>query len=408
MNRSAFDLARQYGVRIEYADLGDWGMDELRSEYDPSGPVIRVNQRVIDQLPPVEAQDFIAFAVGHEMYHHREHCGEIPRLADRAARETAANDFARKPARIRMRYFAGIDGGQSQTAAVIGDEYGTIAGRGIGGAADEVNVTPQSTRLRDAIASAIASALAQANLPPDTPFVRAVAGISGYEGKVYGAAPQITGGALTLMHDAPIAHAGAFAGGPGVVVIAGTGSVAYAVNERGEDALTGGWGYVFGDAGGGFWIARTALSSAMDDNDAGEPGDLAQLALQNFNAPTLRALARAFYTGGIDRTRLAWFASAVIGAAEGGNEQAAGIIKSAAAALVMLVMRAAERVALQAPRVAFTGGLTHSGTFSDALARQLRRKLPQASPVRPRYDPAAGALLLAYKQAGIAVDGLRG
>jgi len=46
-----FELAKRYGVEIEYADLGDWGVDELRSEYDPEGPVIRVNKRVIENLP---------------------------------------------------------------------------------------------------------------------------------------------------------------------------------------------------------------------------------------------------------------------------------------------------------------------------------------------------------------------
>jgi len=90
-----FELAREYGVRIEYADLGEWGVDELRSEYDPHGPVIRVNRRVMEELPLPEIGDFIAFAVGHELYHHREHRGEIERHADRAMRETAANAFAR-------------------------------------------------------------------------------------------------------------------------------------------------------------------------------------------------------------------------------------------------------------------------------------------------------------------------
>jgi hypothetical protein len=91
-----FALAEQYGVAIEFADLGAWGVDELRSEYDPQGPVIRINVRVIEHLPVAEIGDFIAFSIGHELYHHREHCGEIPRLLDRASRETAANDFARK------------------------------------------------------------------------------------------------------------------------------------------------------------------------------------------------------------------------------------------------------------------------------------------------------------------------
>jgi hypothetical protein len=90
-----FELAGRCGLEIEYADLGQWGVDELRSEYDPEGPVIRINKRVIENLPIAEIGDFIAFCVAHELYHHREHRGEIPVLPNRAARETAANAFAR-------------------------------------------------------------------------------------------------------------------------------------------------------------------------------------------------------------------------------------------------------------------------------------------------------------------------
>ncbi len=82
-----FELARRYGVEIDYADLGDWGMDELRSEYDPDGPVIRLNKRVIENLPAEEIGDFIVFSIAHELYHHREHRGEIAhQLESRRAR----------------------------------------------------------------------------------------------------------------------------------------------------------------------------------------------------------------------------------------------------------------------------------------------------------------------------------
>lgn len=94
MNR-AIALARQYGVSIGFADLGDWGLDELRSEYDPSGPEIRLNVRIAEQLTPVELGDFVTLAIGHELYHHRERIGEIVIVADRVAREHAANDYAR-------------------------------------------------------------------------------------------------------------------------------------------------------------------------------------------------------------------------------------------------------------------------------------------------------------------------
>ncbi len=77
-------------MKIEFADLGDWGDAELRSEYDPQGPVIRINSRVADKLAPGERAEFVKRAIAHEMYHHREHLGEIPVIADRAAREEAA------------------------------------------------------------------------------------------------------------------------------------------------------------------------------------------------------------------------------------------------------------------------------------------------------------------------------
>lgn len=93
---TALALAREYGVAVQFADLGDWGIDELRSEYDPAGPTIRVNIRVAEVLDPAELGDFVTFSVGHELYHHREHIGEIPSLSDRKAREIAANDFARQ------------------------------------------------------------------------------------------------------------------------------------------------------------------------------------------------------------------------------------------------------------------------------------------------------------------------
>jgi len=93
---AALKLAREYGIRVTFADLGDWGVDELRSEYDPSGPAIRINIRVAEELPVSELGEFVAFAVGHELYHHRESIGEIERLPARKDREIAANAFARR------------------------------------------------------------------------------------------------------------------------------------------------------------------------------------------------------------------------------------------------------------------------------------------------------------------------
>jgi predicted transcriptional regulator len=90
--KRAFEMARAYGVAVEFADLGAWGAVELRSEYDPHGPVIRINTRVTmrEGLP--------ALCIYHELYHHREAIGDVQRQGSRRAREAAADAFARAQA----------------------------------------------------------------------------------------------------------------------------------------------------------------------------------------------------------------------------------------------------------------------------------------------------------------------
>ena len=84
--------ARSYGIAIELADLGSWGEAALVSEYDPDGPVIRINTRSIPAGSSCLVREHIDRAVAHELYHHREAIGEVDRLPDRAARERAAGE----------------------------------------------------------------------------------------------------------------------------------------------------------------------------------------------------------------------------------------------------------------------------------------------------------------------------
>jgi N-acetylglucosamine kinase-like BadF-type ATPase len=209
------------------------------------------------------------------------------------------------------RLFAGIDGGQSSTVAAIGDERGRILARGAAGPADELGQGSGSTRMHDALDDALRAALAHAKLPDETHFEAIVAGVSGYEGRVYGKVPQLRATRFVLMHDAPIAHAGALAGEAGIVVIAGTGSVVYATDGARGWTL-GGWGYLFGDEGSAFWFAREKLAGLMKSQDWGmesKSAEEVQKACDFFGLPSLRAVARAFYAGELSRERVAAFAS---------------------------------------------------------------------------------------------------
>ncbi len=85
-------VARACGIAIELADLGDWGSASLVSEYDPDGPLIRINTRALPVGSSCAVREHIDRAIAHELYHHREAMGDIERLPNRAARERSADE----------------------------------------------------------------------------------------------------------------------------------------------------------------------------------------------------------------------------------------------------------------------------------------------------------------------------
>ncbi len=290
--------------------------------------------------------------------------------------------------------FAGIDAGQTSTTAAIGGSDGRTIAFGYSGPADEIGADAQSTRLRDALEGAIADALRNANLSPETRFDAIVAGVSGYEGRVYGQEPRLPGDRVKLVHDTVIAHAGALGGEPGVVVIAGTGSAAYAVFGDGSSHFEGGWGYLFGDEGSAFWIGRSAISLAAYHGDC--EGTRALLSF--FDVHTLRELVRAFYVGEVTRASLASFAPVCIEAAKN-NEGCPCLCDppvAAARELARLASRAA-RGRADASRVAFVGGLIADPWLRDRIAESLEQEFPSATIVEPQGEPVDGALVLARR-----------
>jgi len=291
-------------------------------------------------------------------------------------------------------YVAGIDGGQSSTAAVIGDQNGCVVGRGRANAADEIGAGPGSTRLRDALRDALSAARERAELRNDVRFAAIVAGVSGYEGRVYGRAPDLPTGRFELVHDAPVAHAGALAGEPGVVVIAGTGSAVYATGGS-QPWSGGGWGYLFGDEGSAFWLGREALATLMRHHDerAGA-GEEVRAACDFFGLPTLRSIARGFYAGEVSRERLAAFAPVAMR-----FPAFRKIADRGADRLAALVSLALEQGA--AATVAFSGGMFADARFAQRLAAGITQAFPVARVVAPKYDPSVGALMLAYRAAGL-------
>ncbi|MGH9665488.1 MAG: BadF/BadG/BcrA/BcrD ATPase family protein, partial [Bryobacteraceae bacterium] len=161
------------------------------------------------------------------------------------------------------RYFLGVDGGQSSTTALIGDDSGHVLGAGRGGPCNHVGAAEGRTKFVNAIGTCVAAARAQAGLR-DVRFTAACLGFSGgpadKEAILYEILPVDR---MVVTHDALIALAGATAGAPGLIVIAGTGSIAFGRNGAGQTARAGGWGYIYGDEAGGFDLTRQALRASL-------------------------------------------------------------------------------------------------------------------------------------------------
>ena len=189
-----------------------------------------------------------------------------------------------------MDYFLGIDAGGTKTAAVIADAAGTERGRGSGGPCSlATGDYPQWTR---AVRDAARSACRAAGLPEDTRFRAVCAGVAGYSLKAKRAefaailAEEISADRYDLTPDYEIAYWGASGGEPGVVVIAGTGSVAFGRNAQGETHKAGGLGYILGDYGSGFALGRSALDITLQNLQARRSEPLSDSILAYLGAAT--------------------------------------------------------------------------------------------------------------------------
>lgn len=303
------------------------------------------------------------------------------------------------------RFFLGIDGGQSHTEAVIADEHGRIRGRGRGGPANHAEQPGGRERLARAVSESLCAAIEEARIAPEPSDVEfeaahcAMTGGADFKEEVIRAIVRAR--RLSVGHDAPAALVGATGGEPGIVVIAGTGSVAYGENGRGRAVQAGGWGYLLGDEGSGYWIAREGLRRALHAEDGlDERTQLGERALCHFGVKDFRELTMAIYAGRIDRDRLASFAVEVESAARQGDATARRIMSEAVSWLVRLAVAASRRLQCEACKVAYVGGVFRSDLVRDLFARELMAHLPAAQVIAPRFDPATGAVLLAYRAAG--------
>lgn len=302
-----------------------------------------------------------------------------------------------------MPLFLGIDGGGTKTRCILGDEK-SVLGTGSGSGCNVLRVGEACAQ--DSLTGAIHEACTTANVSPRK-ITRTCAGISGAADDGIASIVQrflieVVGGAIEVIGDMEVALESAFEGNPGVIVIAGTGSIAYGRNARGEKARAGGWGRVVSDEGSGHWIALRALSAGLQERDRKETSDLVNKLMAGLGVCTVEDLVIRLNEDPV-RDYASLF-PVVLASAEAGDTVAVKVLQSAGRELANLAEILIHRLfdASEEVSVATHGGVfTSSGEVMRSFQQKVRELCPRANCVNRKIDPAMGALEKARRDFGI-------
>ena len=304
----------------------------------------------------------------------------------------------------------GVDGGGSKTRAMVADEQGSKIADVVGPAsAVRAGLVEESATV---IASAVRDALASCEMTHVMPRVLCV-GVAGAgreterQGLWQALVSREIADEVVIHSDFSIALDDAFGDGPGVLLIGGTGSVAFGRSPTGVTARCGGWGPSFGDEGSGAWIGRKALSVVAAAADGREPetaliGAVLTAAQVN-ELPDLIGWAAT-----ATPSTLASLAPVVMSVADSGDLRANSIVSLAVEELSLHIRALARQLFVDERAtvpVALTGGLLQRGaTLRRRLEHRLKTAVPGAQISGDEVIPARGAVRGALRFLGEGMD----
>ena len=308
-----------------------------------------------------------------------------------------------------MAYYLGIDGGGSKTTCVVGDDS-SILSCAVAGPSNITRVG--EGRARESLHRAITEACGAAKISPLN-LHRTCLGVSGAGRKEIAAriraiAAELIAGEIEVVGDMEIALQCGIDSGHGVIVIAGTGSIAYGRDGEGKTARAGGWGFSISDEGSAHWIGRMAVAAMLRGadltSDATSHRAIAQTSLfREMRAvwafQTLEQMARMANSN----ADFAVLFPAVLAAADGEDAVAQAVLTQAGRELAQLAGIVVSHLFagsnIDVP-VAMVGGVfRHASIVRDVFYNELRA-VHQQVVLNPKVlEPVDGALQLARKSA---------
>jgi N-acetylglucosamine kinase-like BadF-type ATPase len=305
--------------------------------------------------------------------------------------------------RLRSRNLViGIDGGGTKTEAVIMDANYRLLGEAVAGPSNplRVGIVKAAAAVREAIDKACQAAQVQR-----TDIQAAEIGLAGarreeLRSRMREALSNTGIAQIEVVSDADIALYGATDGEPGVVVIAGTGSVCCGINGRGKQMCAGGWGPIVGDEGGGSWIARQALRAIARAADGRGPETrMTAAAITYFHITTADDLSTAIYAPTVTNERIAGFAKQVIKAAKAKDQVAREILAQTGIELGLAAAAVIRNLKMERERfqVAYVGGVFSAAgeLVLGSMRAEVKQTAPAAYLAPPRFSPAIAAARMA-------------
>jgi len=295
-------------------------------------------------------------------------------------------------------FVLGIDAGGTKTVCQLADEDGRLLAEARGAGANLQ--AGGELEVEKALHAVIAEALGASRAVRPAAICCGMAGVDRPEdiAVVRGILTRIGHHAdLLVVNDALIALEAGAPGAAGVVIVAGTGSIAYGRDAAGRAARAGGWGHVLGDEGSGYWLGRQALQAVMRAADGRGPiTTLTPRVLAHYGVGRASDLVHQIYYGGARPSAIAALGAVVQTAADDGDPVALQIIETGSVELGAAAGSVASRLGLEASLVVLAGGMFRAVPRLQAgVAACLTRRLPRAT-VRPLdVEPATGAVRLA-------------
>jgi N-acetylglucosamine kinase-like BadF-type ATPase len=276
--------------------------------------------------------------------------------------------------------YLGIDGGGSKTKFLLVDDALHEISRSQSGPSNYLSVGKEA-----ATAAIRQGSLALKGLVPDV-VCGGFAGAGRREGLEFyrGILEQLyPSSRVQIETDAVISYAGAVGLQPGVLLIAGTGSIAIGRRPDGTMIRAGGWGPHFGDEGGGFWIGREAVRVGLRSLDSGSDPEFARTMAAKLGVNSLPDVVSHWAAGTIGVPDIAALFPAVVELWPA--EPAAGILRSAASQLKTLVETAVSRVAVPSSAVCLSGSVAMHPVIRNLIGLHFDE---------PKASPEEGAILL--------------